>query len=205
MKKTSLLFNASKVTLEAGCDEAGRGCLAGPVVAAAVILRNPINGLNDSKKTTPSQRNALKIQIEQEAIAISIAMVSSQQIDEINILNASIKAMHLALDGLEIRPEHILVDGNRFKPYNNIPYECVIRGDGIHQSIAAASILAKIARDETMDILHNKYPVYGWNKNRGYPTSEHTSAIQSHGITQEHRMTFGIVKTMFKPTLFDQN
>jgi ribonuclease HII len=177
---------------EAGCDEAGRGCLAGPVVAAAVIL-NPdkkIIGLNDSKKLNERQRNELRGEITESALDYAIAFVEAQEIDVINILNASFLAMHLALDMLKNTPAFILVDGNRFKPYKKIPHECIIKGDGKFQSIAAASILAKTARDEFMTEIHYGYPEYHWIQNKGYPTLEHKFAIHKYGYTPYHRKTF---------------
>jgi len=177
---------------EAGCDEAGRGCLAGPVTAAAVIL-NPekgIVGLNDSKKLSEKQRNKLREEIIESALDYAIAFVEPEVIDDINILNASFLAMHLALDMLKTTPAFILVDGNRFKPYKNIPYECIIKGDGKYQSIAAASILAKTARDEFMVKIHQEHPEYLWIQNKGYPTLEHKFAIHKYGHTSYHRKTF---------------
>lgn len=202
MEKYPLLFNRSNLALEAGCDEAGRGCLAGPVVAAAVILKNPIEGLNDSKKITFLQREQLKLNIEREALSYAVAFVSPRRIDEINILSASIEAMHVALDRLSVTPEHILVDGNRFKPYHNLPHECIVRGDGIYQSIAAASILAKTYRDQYMDQLDLEFPMYGWKKNRGYPTKKHEQSLLENGISIHHRASFGIVKTLLQTSLF---
>ena len=165
--------------IEAGCDEAGRGCLAGPVFAAAVILPDQFNHplLNDSKQLTEHQRNTLRPIIEQEALAWCVGVVTATEIDEINILNASILAMHRALDGLGIRPEAILVDGNRFKPYHDIPSTCIVKGDATYRSIAAASILAKTHRDEFMDRIAAEYPQYAWDKNKGYPTKAHRQAI----------------------------
>lgn len=177
---------------EAGCDEAGRGCLAGPVVAAAVIF-NPgvsIKGLNDSKKLSEKQRLDLRQEILNEAADYSIAFVDALKIDQINILNASILAMHMAIDNLKMRPAMILIDGNRFQSYKNIPHQCVIRGDEIFQSIAAASILAKTSRDEFMLKIHNEHPDYHWDKNKGYPTVEHKFAIHKFGYTPFHRKTF---------------
>ena len=180
--------------IEAGCDEAGRGCLAGPVFAAAVIF--PLDyfneQLNDSKKITASQRNILRPVIEKDALAYAVAMVDNQEIDSINILKASIKAMHLALDKLVLRPELILVDGNRFKLYKDIDHQCVIKGDGIFLSIAAASVLAKTYRDEYMMKLNEMHPQYGWDRNKGYPTLEHRRAILSLGFTPFHRQTFSV-------------
>jgi ribonuclease HII len=177
---------------EAGCDEAGRGCLVGPVYAAAVILppRYRNRFLNDSKKLTPELRDQLRPEIEDKALAWAVASVDHEKIDEINILQASLYAMHLALDQLLIRPAHILVDGNRFHPYKDIPHTCVIKGDGIYASIAAASVLAKTWRDEYMTALHNKWPQYGWNKNKGYPTLKHRTAIRKYGFSPFHRKSF---------------
>ncbi|MFM7723797.1 MAG: ribonuclease HII [Bacteroidota bacterium] len=204
METFELLFKSSEFGLEAGCDEAGRGCLAGPVVAAAVILSKPIAGLNDSKKLSKRRREQLKIQIEAEALAFSISFVNPSRIDELNILNASIEAMHIALSGLEVHPTHILVDGNRFKPFSNIPHTCVIGGDGIYQSIAAASVLAKTYRDEYMTKLDEEFPLYGWKKNMGYPTQKHEEAIYTNGVSIHHRTSFGIVKTLTQGNLFNQ-
>ncbi len=192
MLETGLVENR----LEAGCDEAGRGCLAGPVCAAAVILKpgSRIEGLNDSKKLTEKQRDNLRTVIEKEALAWAVAMIWQHEIDEINILNASIKAMHQALAELKTSPEFILVDGNRFKPFKDIPYQTIIKGDGKFLSIAAASILAKTHRDEYMLNIHNAFPVYNWKKNKGYPTPEHRSAIGLHGRCEHHRQSF-----KFKP------
>jgi ribonuclease HII len=177
---------------EAGCDEAGRGCLAGPVYAAAVILpakyRNKF--LNDSKKLTPAIRERLRPEIEHKALAWAVASVDHEQIDEINILHASIRAMHLALDQLKIRPGHILIDGNYFHPYREIPHTCVIKGDGLYASIAAASVLAKTWRDEYMVALHAQWPHYGWDENKGYPTPRHRSAIKKYGFSPFHRKSF---------------
>lgn len=178
--------------IEAGCDEAGRGCLAGPVFAAAVILpdnfRNEL--LDDSKKLTAKQRDFLRNVIEREAVDWAVSMVDNKEIDKINILNASILAMHQALDCLQIRPEHIIIDGNRFKTYKTIPHTCIIKGDGKYMSIAAASILAKTHRDEYMNQLHESYPYYNWRKNKGYPTLEHRAGIAKKGISEFHRISF---------------
>jgi len=178
--------------IEAGCDEAGRGCLAGPVFAAAVIFPyHYVNEqLNDSKKISANQRTMLRPVIENDALAWAVAMVDNQEIDSINILKASIKAMHLALDKLVLRPELILVDGNRFKSYENIEHQCVVKGDGIFLSIAAASVLAKTYRDDFMMKLNALYPHYGWDRNKGYPTLEHRKAILNKGFTPFHRLTF---------------
>ena len=181
--------------LEAGTDEAGRGCLAGPVTAAAVILPPNANLplLNDSKKMTEEQRYALRPEIEKQAIAFAIAHVYQDEIDTINILNASIKAMHLALEQLSPKPIHIVVDGNRFKPFKEIPFDCIIKGDGKFQNIAAASVLAKTYRDDYMTLLDTKYPGFRWKKNKGYPTKSHREAIKIFGITKHHRLSFQLL------------
>jgi len=180
--------------IEAGCDEAGRGCLAGPVFAAAVIL--PINytnsDLDDSKKLTALQRDKLRKVIETDALAWAVAMVDNHEIDRINILKASILAMHKALEQLTVTPQLILVDGNRFKLYQNIPHQCVIKGDGLFLSIAAASVLAKTWRDEYMMKLHESFPDYGWDRNKGYPTLEHRKAVINLGFSLFHRETFKV-------------
>ena len=182
-------------TVEAGCDEAGRGCLAGPVVAAAVILPPDYmhDTLNDSKKLSLKQRNAIKADIKMDALAWGIGVVSHTEIDEINILNASFLAMHRAVDQLKMRPELLLIDGNRFKPYQEIPHETVIKGDGKFYTIAAASVLAKTYRDELMADLHQQHPEYGWLTNAGYPTIAHRNAIREHGITPHHRKSFRLL------------
>lgn len=181
--------------IEAGCDEAGRGCLAGPVFAAAVILPDDFSNewLNDSKQLSEKQRNRLRAVIEQEALAWAVASVDNHEIDQINILHASILAMHRALDQLTVRPEHIIVDGNRFKPYSQIPHLCIVKGDGKYMSIAAASILAKTHRDEYMEKLHQQFPYYNWQKNKGYPTREHREGIARYGTTDFHRMSFNLL------------
>jgi ribonuclease HII len=183
--------------IEAGCDEAGRGCLAGPVVAAAVILpknyKHPV--LNDSKKLTPKQRFSLRDEIICSAVAWKVAFIDNNEIDELNILRASIKAMHLAIEGLERQPEFLLIDGNRFFPYKNISHKTIVRGDGIYFSIAAASVLAKTFRDEYMEKIHNVYPNYGWVRNKGYPTSFHRQAIIKYGVTPYHRKSFHLFDT----------
>ena len=180
---------------EAGCDEAGRGCYAGPVFAAAVILpkkfQHPL--LNDSKQVNARQRNLLRSIIEQEAVSWAVARVSNEEIDQINILKASYKAMHLSIDQLSKRPELLLIDGNRFIAYRDIPHHCIVKGDGKYSSIAAASILAKTYRDEYMLQLHEQYPQYGWNRNKGYGTAEHRKAIEIHGICEHHRKSFNIL------------
>ncbi|CAI8373753.1 MAG: Ribonuclease HII [uncultured Bacteroidota bacterium] len=186
--------------LEAGTDEAGRGCLAGPVTAAAVILPESFElpYLNDSKKLTDSQRYTLRPMIEAQALSFAVAHVFQGEIDEINILNASIKAMHLALDKLNLKPAFIVVDGNRFKTYKNIPHECVIKGDGKYLNIAAASVLAKTYRDDFMKELDLKHPQYQWKKNKGYPTSAHREGIQKYGITEYHRTSFQLLPKQLK-------
>lgn len=185
----------TKGAIEAGCDEAGRGCIAGPVFAAAVILppgfRNPI--LDDSKKLSSGKRKNLRSLIEREALAWAVGRISEQEIDQINILNASFAAMHRALDKLDLRPTHLLIDGNRFKAYDHIPHSCIIKGDGIYSSIAAASILAKTHRDEYMEALHGQYPQYGWDRNRGYPTRMHRRAVYQHGPSPHHRRSFRLL------------
>ncbi len=188
--------------IEAGCDEAGRGCLAGPVTAAAVILPPDFHNdlINDSKQLTERQREQLRPVIEREAVAWAVAMVSPQEIDRINILRASITAMHRALDQLSVRPEGILVDGNRFFPYHAIPSTTIVKGDGKMLSIAAASILAKTHRDELMRQLDKEFPQYGWAGNKGYPTPAHRAAIAQYGATPHHRHTFQLLP---QPTLFD--
>lgn len=184
-----------KGLVEAGCDEAGRGCLAGSVYAAAVILPEDYRNeaLNDSKQLTAKRRYELREQIEHDALAWAVGVVTPEEIDEINILNASILAMHRALDQLTLRPEAIIVDGNRFKPYHFIPYTTVVKGDGKYLSIAAASILAKTYRDDYMDRLAQEYPQYDWIDNKGYPTRKHRQAIAEYGATKYHRMTFRLL------------
>lgn len=187
-------------TLEAGCDEAGRGCLAGPVFAAAVILPDDFTNelLNDSKQLSARQREKLRYVIETEAAAWAVASVDNHKIDEINILNASITAMHLALDQLTLRPQHIIVDGNRFKKYADIPHTCVVKGDGKYMSIAAASVLAKTYRDEYMENLDRRFPVYNWKQNKGYPTQEHRDKIKEFGITDFHRKSFNLADSQLE-------
>lgn len=181
--------------VEAGCDEAGRGCLAGSVYAAAVILPPDYHNerLNDSKKLTARQRYALRQDIERDAVAWAVGVVTPQEIDQINILNASILAMHRALDQLQVRPEAIIVDGNRFKPYRDLPHTTIVKGDGKYLSIAAASILAKTYRDDEMIRLAQQHPDYDWQHNMGYPTRKHREAIRQHGITPYHRRTFNLL------------
>ena len=184
-----------KDLIEAGCDEAGRGCLAGSVYAAAVILppgyRN--EALNDSKQLTDKKRKALREQIERDAVAWAVGIVTPEEIDKINILNASILAMHRALDQLKVRPEAIIVDGNRFKPYHDLPHTTIVKGDGKYMAIAAASILAKTYRDDYMDALAEEYPQYDWKSNKGYPTKKHRAAIREYGVTPYHRMSYNLL------------
>ena len=186
--------------IEAGCDEAGRGCLAGAVFAAAVILppdfHDPL--LNDSKQMSERNRDRLRPIIEREAVAWAVAAVPPERIDEINILNASIEGMHRALAQLSVTPEHILIDGNRFKPYRNIEHHCIVKGDGKYMAIAAASILAKTHRDEYMKKLHEEYPVYDWISNKGYPTKKHREGILLHGVTPYHRQSFTLLDPQLK-------
>ena len=190
-----LLPYLNKDIIEAGCDEAGRGCLAGAVYAAAVILppyfQNAL--LNDSKQLTERQRYLLREVIEREAVAWAVGVVTPEEIDQINILNASFLAMHRAVDQLKVRPEHLLIDGNRFKKYQDLPHTTVVKGDGKYLSIAAASILAKTYRDDYMNALHQEYAFYDWNRNKGYPTKKHRAAIREHGTTPYHRMTFNLL------------
>lgn len=184
-----------KGKIEAGCDEAGRGCLAGSVYAAAVIFPEEYQNaeLNDSKQLTDKRRHQLREIIERDALAWAVGIVTPEEIDKINILNASILAMHRALDQLQVRPETIIVDGNRFKPYQQLPYTTIVKGDGKYLSIAAASILAKTYRDDYMDRLAVEYPCYDWLSNKGYPTKKHREAIRQYGITPYHRKTFNLL------------
>ena len=180
---------------EAGCDEAGRGCIAGPVFAAAVILspgyKNP--SLDDSKRLSARSRQAMRLVVEQDALAFGVGMVDEKEIDQINILNASFLAMHRALSKLKIRPGHLIIDGNRFKAYQDIEHSCIVKGDGKYASIAAASILAKTCRDEFMLKLHQEYPVYGWDSNKGYPTRSHRKAVLEYGPSPYHRRSFRLL------------
>lgn len=182
--------------LEAGCDEAGRGCYAGPVFAAAVILPKSFSHplLNDSKKLSEAQRLALRPVIEEQALAWAVASVSNEEIDEINILRASFKAMHLAIDKLATRPDRLLIDGNRFSAHAEIPHLCIVQGDGKLASIAAASIIAKTERDAFMMRLHEAYPVYCWNRNKGYGTADHRKAIEKYGLCEHHRKSFNLLR-----------
>ena len=184
-----------KDLIEAGCDEAGRGCLAGSVYAAAVILPPGYQNeaLNDSKQLTDKRRKALRKQIERDAVAWAVGIVTPEEIDKINILNASILAMHRALDQLKVRPEAIIVDGNRFKPYHDLPHTTIVKGDGKYMAIAAASILAKTYRDDYMDALAEEYPQYDWKNNKGYPTKKHRAAIREYGVTPYHRMSYNLL------------
>src|SRR6478736_954826 len=195
-----LLSSFTPDLIEAGCDEVGRGCLAGPVVAAAVILPKNFAHelLTDSKQLTKEERNSLHAEIKQVALAWAVAEVSPEEIDQINILNASFLAMHKALDQLKLRPELLLIDGNRFKPYQEIKHECIIKGDANYLSIAAASVLAKIYRDDLMGQLGEKYPGYGWHTNVGYPTVEHRNGIRSLGITLYHRKSFELLPSQLE-------
>ncbi len=180
--------------IEAGCDEAGRGCIAGPVVAAAVILPRGMDfpEFDDSKKLSEKQREKLRIKVLESAAAYGVGIVSAEEIDEINILNASFLAMHRAIDQLKIRPELLLIDGNRFNPYKGVKHQCIVGGDAKFQSIAAASILAKTTRDHIMQELDNQYPLYNWRQNKGYPTIEHKNAVAEHGMSPYHRKTFNM-------------
>lgn len=190
-----LLPYLHKDLIEAGCDEAGRGCLAGAVYAASVILpadyKNEL--LNDSKKLTENQRYKLREVIERDALAWAVGVVLPEEIDKINILNASFLAMHRAIDRLVLRPQHLLIDGNRFNPYPDIPHTTVVKGDGKYLSIAAASVLAKTYRDDYMNRLHEEYPMYDWKDNKGYPTKKHRDAIHRYGVTPYHRMSFNLL------------
>ncbi len=181
--------------IEAGCDEAGRGCLAGSVYAAAVILPNDYHNdiLNDSKQLTARQRYTLRGEIERDAVSWALGIVTAKEIDELNILRASILAMHRAIDNLKVRPEALIIDGNRFTKYHNLPHTTIVKGDGKYLAIAAASILAKTYRDDYMKELHEQYPYYGWDHNAGYPTKEHREGIAQHGTTPYHRMTFSLL------------
>ncbi|MDO4214927.1 MAG: ribonuclease HII [Bacteroidales bacterium] len=181
--------------IEAGCDEAGRGCLAGAVYAAAVILprdyQNP--RLNDSKQLTEKQRYELRDEIQRDAIAWAVGVVDEKEIDEINILRASFLAMHRAIDQLKVKPEYLIIDGNRFTPYKKVPYSTIVKGDGKYLSIAAASILAKTYRDDYMNKLHEEFPYYDWNHNKGYPTKKHRAAIAEHGVSPYHRLSYNLL------------
>ncbi len=196
----ALKIQFSSFDLECGTDEAGRGCLAGPVTAAAVILPSSFRNiiLNDSKQLSEKNRNILKPIIEKDAISFAIHHISESEIDSINILNASIKAMHCSIEKLKIRPNYIIVDGNRFKPYKKIPYKTIIKGDSKYLSIAAASILAKTCRDEYMEKIHEEFPMYNWKQNKGYPTKEHRAAIAKFGTTKYHRKSFRLLPEQYR-------
>ena len=202
MKKKLTILKSCLVAgrIEAGCDEAGRGCLAGPVFAAAVILPLDYDNedLNDSKQLTARKRYELRPVIEQTAVAWALGTASPKEIDEMNILNASILAMHRAIEALKVKPEYLLIDGNRFKPFKNIPYTTVVGGDGKFQSIAAASILAKTYRDDYMCQIAKEYPAYQWDVNKGYPTKTHREAISKIGVSSYHRMTFTLLPQQLK-------
>ena len=193
----------NKDKIEAGCDEAGRGCLAGPVVAAAVILPRDFSHplLNDSKQLTEKQRQKLRPIIEEHAIAWAVSIIDNVEVDEVNVLNASIIGMQRAVEQLEKTPEHLLIDGNKFKPYKDIPHTCIVKGDAKFRSIAAASILAKTHRDELMEQYAEQYPGYSWEKNKGYPTKAHRQGIEKLGATPLHRQTFRLLDTQLKLNL----
>ncbi|RCW94152.1 ribonuclease HII [Winogradskyella arenosi] len=199
----ALKFQYSNHKIECGTDEAGRGCLAGPVTAAAVILprrfKNSI--LTDSKQLSKSNRALLKPLIEQDSISFAVTHIYEEEIDSINILNASILAMHQSIEKLEISPEFIIVDGNRFKPFKNIPYETIVKGDGKYMSIASASVLAKTHRDAYMEKIHEEFPMYNWKQNKGYPTKEHRAAIEKYGITKYHRKSFRLLPEQYELNL----
>ncbi|PTN10429.1 ribonuclease HII [Mangrovibacterium marinum] len=202
-KKQTLQLSLLPGRLEAGCDEAGRGCLAGPVVAAAVILPAGFENelLNDSKKLSEKQRYQLRPIIEEQALAFGVGIVSHTEIDEINILNASFLAMHRAVEQLQQQPEHLLIDGNRFKAYPGIGHTCIVKGDGKLLPIAAASILAKTYRDDLMNEIHQQFPNYAWDKNKGYPTKAHRQAIAQYGVSPHHRLSFRLLDDQLKLNL----
>ncbi|MBI9055016.1 MAG: ribonuclease HII [Bacteroidales bacterium] len=195
IQKNKLLSFYKENTIEAGCDEAGRGCLAGPVVAAAVILPPDFKHqvLNDSKQISEKKRYELRTEIEESALAFAVGIIDNNEIDKINILKASIMAMHKSLDQLKLRPEHIIIDGNKFIKYQEIPHQTIVKGDSKYYSIAAASILAKTYRDDIMHELDQQHPEYGWKQNKGYPTKKHRQAIKEYGTTPFHRMTFRLL------------
>ncbi|GAA4956014.1 ribonuclease HII [Algibacter agarivorans] len=195
-----LLPNYSDFLLECGTDEAGRGCLAGPVTAAAVLLPKKFKNLilNDSKQLSEKKRDILKPIIEAQALSFGVAHVFQEKIDSINILNASILAMQLSIDQLNPLPEFIIVDGNKFKPYKNVPFETIIKGDAKYLSIAAASVLAKTHRDMYMNTIHEEFPMYNWKQNKGYPTKEHRAAIKKYGVTKYHRKSFRLLPEQLK-------
>lgn len=189
-----LELSLNPTLIEAGCDEAGRGCLAGPVFAAAVILPEDFvsTELNDSKQLTEKKREQLRTYIEDNALAWAVGIVDHKEVDQINVLNASFLAMHRAVDALKIKPQHLLIDGNRFNKHNSIPHTCIIKGDAKFLPIAAASVLAKTYRDDYMKKIHTEFPNYDWNNNKGYPTRKHRAAIAEHGVTKYHRLTFNL-------------
>lgn len=190
-----LALNYSGTVLEAGTDEAGRGCLSGPVVAAAVILPENFEHelLNDSKQLSEKKRMELRPFIEENALSYAVSFIANEEVDELNVLQASITGMHRAIEALKVQPEFIIVDGNRFKPYKNISHETIIKGDGKYMSIAAASVLAKTYRDEFMEKIHKEFPEYHWKKNKGYPTKQHREAIREFGATKYHRKSFRLL------------
>lgn len=200
MSEEHLKAYFKEACLEAGCDEAGRGCLAGPVVAAAVILPENFNNelINDSKQLSEKKRHLLREIIENEALSWAVAFVNNTEVDEINVLNASYLAMHRAIEKLSVAPEHLIIDGNRFKKYEDIPHQCIIKGDSKYMSIAAASILAKTHRDEYMEKIHQEFPDYDWDKNKAYPTKKHREAISKFGITKYHRKSFRLLDEQLK-------
>lgn len=193
-------LNYSGFILEAGTDEAGRGCLSGPVVAAAVILPENFSHslLNDSKQISEKKRQELRPYIEEHALAFGVSFINHQEVDELNVLQASITGMHRSIEQLSMQPKFIIVDGNKFKPYKNIPHETIVKGDAKYMSIAAASVLAKTYRDEYMEKIHQEFPEYNWKKNKGYPTKEHREAIRQFGITPYHRKTFKLLPEQLK-------
>ncbi|KAB1153957.1 ribonuclease HII [Tenacibaculum aiptasiae] len=195
-----LNLNYSGVTLEAGTDEAGRGCLSGPVVAAAVILPEDFqhNLLNDSKQLSEKKRQELRPYIEEHALAYAVSFIHHEEVDELNVLQASITGMHRSLEQLSTQPEFIIIDGNKFKPYKEVPYQTIVKGDAKFMSIAAASVLAKTYRDEFMEKIHQEFPQYNWKKNKGYPTKEHRNAIREHGPTPYHRKSFKLLPEQLK-------
>ncbi|CAM1368007.1 Ribonuclease HII [Tenacibaculum sediminilitoris] len=195
-----LKLNYSGHKLEAGTDEAGRGCLSGPVVAAAVILPNNFKHtlLNDSKQLSEKKRQELRPYIEEHALAFGVSFIHQEEVDELNVLQASIAGMHLSIKQLNIEPEFIIVDGNKFNPYQEVPYKTIVKGDAKYMSIAAASVLAKTYRDEYMEKIHKEFPHYNWKKNKGYPTKEHRNAIRQFGATPYHRKSFKLLPEQFK-------
>ena len=195
-----LKLNYSGFTLEAGTDEAGRGCLSGPVVAAAVILPEDFqhNLLNDSKQLSEKKRQELRPFIEEHALSFSVSFIHQEEVDELNVLQASITGMHRSIEQLHIQPEYIIVDGNKFKPYKDIPHQTIVKGDAKFMSIAAASVLAKTYRDEFMEKIHKEFPQYNWQKNKGYPTQEHRNAIREFGATPYHRKSFKLLPEQLK-------